>query len=354
MSPQIGQLLLIGIEGYELSPIEKELIKSTVPTGIILFKRNCQTYKQIFDLNKSIYSSFGNDDNPDPFISVDQEGGRVQRLPKDEFANYPSFREVAKLNNPEVAEKLYSYLARDLRSAGFNLNFSPVLDLDTNPDNPIIGDRSFGDSVSSVVEHAKIVTKAFASEGIISCGKHFPGHGDTDLDSHLALPTLNLSKELMVNRELAPFREMAKDGLDVIMSAHIIYPEFDHLPATLSSKTLPKLLDFIGFKGIVFSDDLEMKAIADNFSLRETISMGLEAGINIFSICKDINLWREAHEILLSLYQQEPYKQLIDSSLAKIKDFKKNKLTSSSFSMFSAEIDDQTLSSRELIKKWFS
>lgn len=274
-------LISIGFDGKQLSPSLKEMIDLGIG-GVVLFSRNIgnaeEVARLIFDIKR--YA-----DRP-IICSLDQEGGRVQRL-KDGFTPIPSMRRVGQVGNPALTRELGALIGRELRAVGVDLNFAPVLDVDTNPNNPVIGDRSFG-MVPELVAHLGVALgEGMESEGVASCGKHFPGHGDTDQDSHFGLPSLKHKRARLEKVELIPFLAWCNAGLSGVMSAHIVMEAFDgSVPATMAHRVLRELLrEQLGFEGIVFSDDMEMGAIVKFFGHEEACIRALAAGVDHFLIC---------------------------------------------------------------------
>ncbi|HEY2734712.1 MAG TPA: beta-N-acetylhexosaminidase, partial [Polyangiales bacterium] len=219
------------------------------------------------------------------FIAVDQEGGRVARL-RSPVLSLPPMRALAELEDPSLIRDAATLLGRQLQTLGFNLDFAPVLDVDTNPDNPAIGDRSFGRDPAAVVKHARAFAAGLAAGGVAACGKHFPGHGDTLLDSHFDLPRVSHPRERLERIELAPFRALQGE-LPCIMTAHVLFDALDpDRPATLSRPILQGLLrGELGFRGLIWSDDLEMKAVSDRYGVAEAACLAIEAGCDSVLIC---------------------------------------------------------------------
>jgi beta-N-acetylhexosaminidase len=195
-------------------------------------------------------------------------------------------RVLGEIDDANLTFDAASLLARQLRTLGFNLDFAPVLDIDTNPDNPVIGDRSFGREVGTVVKHARAFASGLAAGGVIACGKHFPGHGDTLLDSHFDLPRVSHPRERLDRLELAPFRALQSE-LPCIMTAHVLFDALDRdRPATLSRAIVQDVLrGELGFQGLIWSDDLEMKAISDRYGVAEAACLAIEAGCDSVLIC---------------------------------------------------------------------
>jgi beta-N-acetylhexosaminidase len=192
-------------------------------------------------------------------------------------------------------------LARGVRALGFNQDYAPVLDVDTNPDNPVIGDRSFSRDPQAVAERGAAFIQAMQAEGVAACGKHFPGHGDTQTDSHLELPRLEHDLARLEAVELPPFVEAVKAEVASIMTAHVLFPALDpEHPATLSEKVVgPLLRERLGFEGVIVSDDLEMKAVADNYAIEDSAVRAIRAGCDQLLICHDVELQARAHAALV-------------------------------------------------------
>jgi beta-N-acetylhexosaminidase len=208
-------------------------------------------------------------------------------------------RMLAAAGDPQLTRDAATVLGRQLRAIGINLDFAPVLDVDTNPQNPVIGDRAFGHSAEVVIEHALAFADGLHDGGVLSCGKHFPGHGDTDLDSHLALPTLRHDRARLDEVELRPFRAAAK-RIPSVMTAHVVFEAVDpDVPATMSPAAICKLLrEEIGFAGAVFSDDLEMKAVTERYSIEEAGVLAIEAGCDLLLVCSDLEAAARLRETL--------------------------------------------------------
>ena len=273
-------MLIIGFDGYTLPDSARRLLDSPFVSGVILFRRNVQDLEQVATLNADIEAH-----RQGLLICVDQEGGTVRRLTH-------GFQDVGPMRDIEDATDAYAAgktLGKGLSALGFNVNFAPVLDVDSNPHNPIIGSRSFSSDPHKVAELGIALHLGLQSEGIISCGKHFPGHGDTDLDSHLALPVLDITRERLDAVELVPFRAAAIAEFPMIMTAHILLPQLDpEWPATLSPRILQEILrNELSYDGVVVSDDLEMAAVAESYSTETMIHQGSKAGVDLFLMCHD-------------------------------------------------------------------
>ncbi|MGV7220457.1 MAG: beta-N-acetylhexosaminidase [Nitrospinales bacterium] len=298
---QTGQMLMAGLKGTSIDKDAEELICKYKIGGFILFGRNFENPRQLSNFICDLQSLAISKGNGTPlFISVDQEGGRVARL-KEPFTEYPFAGVLGIAKSEELAYNFGSALAKELLAVGINMDFAPVLDVNSNPENPIIGDRAFSDDPEWVARLGGAFIRAFNDEGILPVGKHFPGHGDTALDSHLDLPYVNRDVNSLEKIELHPFSKVLKNGLDVVMTAHVIYPAWDEKnPATFSKKILDDILrKRFGFDGIIISDDLEMKAIDDHYQFESIPAMGVEAGVDIFLVCHDTDRIRTLHDLLI-------------------------------------------------------
>lgn len=319
LEEKIGQMLLVGIDGTVLDDQAKRMIAEDKVGGIILYKNNIQDLKGMVSLVNSMKES--NNGNPAPlFMSIDQEGGKVSRMPK-EYASFPSNGTVGTRNDADAAEMMGKLLAREVISAGFNMNFAPVLDINSNPDNPVIGDRSFGNSAELVSTLGIAEMKGIESEDVIPVVKHFPGHGDTSVDSHLELPIVNKTAEELAKLEWLPFQAAIKEGTDAVMVAHILFPKLDpDKPASLSSKIIGELLrGEMKYQGIVITDDLTMGAIMKNYDLATAAVDTINAGSDILLIAHGYDNEKRAIESLLDHVKKGKIQETrIDESVYRI------------------------------------
>jgi beta-N-acetylhexosaminidase len=298
----VGQLLWIGFEGTELpDAVAGRIAASEVGAAVLFRPRNMVSPEQVLALNAALHAAAPAD--APLFIAVDQEGGRVQRLraPATEWPPMLRLGELAERDETaavDLARSVGKALGDELAAVGFDVDFAPVLDVHTNEANPIIGDRAFSTDPARVALLAGAFAEGLAAAGILGCGKHFPGHGDTHLDSHLALPRVSHPRERLDAVELLPFHRVR--GLPMIMTAHVIFDAIEPgVPATFSAAAINILRAELGFDGLVVSDDLEMKAIADNYGIAESVERGLLAGCDTFLLCKDEALQQQAFEALL-------------------------------------------------------
>jgi beta-N-acetylhexosaminidase len=287
---------MVGFPGPQVDSDFAALMKDGI-FGAILFKRNVGSARETAQLCRDIKTRADR-----PFIlSVDQEGGRVARLRGAPFTTLPPLRELGQRGDEKLALQAGQLLAHELRAVGFDWDFAPVLDVDTNPANPVIGDRSFGREAEAVGRLGVALARGLEAGGVASCGKHFPGHGDTTTDSHHTLPRLAHDLERLRRVELVPFQAFARAGLASLMTAHVLFEAIEPgLPATMSRRVLHGVLrEELGFDGVLVSDDLEMKAIADHYSVEEAAVQGTLAGVDLFLVCHSAAVQRRAIEALV-------------------------------------------------------
>ena len=281
LETQAARLISVGFQGKAMTDELFRLIARGVG-GVIFFSRNVGQPAEVAHTTASLKRAAGR-----PLvIALDQEGGLVARL-RQGFTEVPPMRSVGATGDPELARQVGAVIGREVRAVGFDMNYAPVLDVDTNPQNPVIASRSFGRTPELVSDMGVALFAGLESAGVGACGKHFPGHGDTSQDSHLTLPRLPHSLERLEQVELKPFAAAARAGIPSLMTAHVIFEPLDPVhPATMSRAVLRGLLrERLGYDGLVVSDDLEMRAIADHFGVEETVVRGLNAGVDHFLCC---------------------------------------------------------------------
>ena len=284
LDEKIGQMLLVGIEGTRLDESAKRMISEDKVGGIILYANNISDLQGMVKLNNHLKET--NVHNPAPlFISVDQEGGKVSRMPK-EFVSIPSNRTVGNTNKANLAQTMGELLGRELTTTGFNVDFAPVMDINSNPQNPVIGDRSFGSSADRVTKMGLAEIKGLRNSGVIPVVKHFPGHGDTSVDSHMELPVVNKTSQQLAKLEWIPFKAAIKDEVEAVMVAHILFPKIDpKRPASLSKVIIgDQLRGEMGYTGVVITDDLTMGAIVKHYSLETAAIDTIKAGSDVLLI----------------------------------------------------------------------
>ncbi|ULG73536.1 glycoside hydrolase family 3 N-terminal domain-containing protein [Macrococcus brunensis] len=282
LEEKIYQSLILGFDGTAMTPELNDRLQKKLG-GVILFSRNIESVTQTQGLNHSIA---GAQTEIPPFIGVDQEGGRVNRLPR-ELGNTADAYTLAQ-SGSEAVHSAGKWNGQMLKLLGFNLDFSTVLDIWTNPANTVIGNRSFGTTAEAVTKNASAFNKGLHSEGIVTVGKHFPGHGDTFLDSHLALPVSEADMNRLKKVELVPFNNL-QDEIDMMMVSHIVVSKLDALPSSLSAVVTKDVLQKeLGFDGVVITDDLAMGAIADRYTKGEAAAMAIQAGNTMVLIGSDV------------------------------------------------------------------
>jgi beta-N-acetylhexosaminidase len=292
-----GQLLVVGFAGQEAPPALCDALAAGERAGVVLFRRNlipgAAGVAALQKLCASLASA--SPSGCPPLVAIDEEGGRVARLSPPALT-IPPMRRLGDAGDLALIERVADAVARELACLGVSMNFAPVVDVDTNPDNPIIGDRAFSNEPERVVELAAAYLRGLRSGGVASCLKHYPGHGDTLLDSHLALPTVAHDRARLESVELVPFRRLAADA-DSMMTAHIVYPALDpSCPATLSPRIATELLRReLGFEGVLFSDDLEMQAIQGHASWGDSAVAALLAGCDLLLVCSRSDAQAEVH-----------------------------------------------------------
>jgi beta-N-acetylhexosaminidase len=280
---QIGRLLIAGFEGHQV-PVElKALTREFGLGGVILFARNIEAPEQVAEL--SYEASRMVPDFP-LWVSVDQEGGRVARL-KAPFTEWPAAATLGRSGDVALAERFARALAAELKAVGITLDYAPVLDVLTNPKNPVIGDRAISEKAVDAARLGAAIVRSLQGEGVAACGKHFPGHGDTQVDSHLELPIVEHPVERMRQVEFLPFKAAIDADVATVMTAHVLAPALDEKrPATLSHRVVTGLLrGELGFEGVILSDDLEMKAIAAEYAVPTAAVLAVEAGCDGVLIC---------------------------------------------------------------------
>ncbi len=291
-----ARLFLVGFKDRTVSPELAALVRDGV-LGAILFSRNIGTVAETTELLAELKRSAGR-----PFLtSVDQEGGRVARFRGAPFTAVPPMRVLGQYADATLAERVGRLLAYELRALGIDWDFAPVLDVDTNPANPVIADRALGSDPETVATLGVALARGLEAGGVASCAKHFPGHGDTHMDSHHTLPVLAHGLERLRSVELVPFRRYAEAGLAAVMTAHVRFAALgDELPATLSRRALTDILrGELGFRGVCVSDDLEMKAVSEQMSVEEATVQGARAGVDVFLVCENADVQRRCLEALV-------------------------------------------------------
>lgn len=271
---KLYQMFILGLEGDGY----RQALQNGLG-GIIFFSKDITSVEQFQNLTLEIKK----ESKISPFLSIDQEGGRVERTENIHNGKRYLSAKYAFEKGKEFLAKQTDDIAKELKSYGINLNFAPCIDVNTNPNNPIIGERAFSDNSDDVIWGEKIVTAEYRKNGIIPCVKHFPGHGDANADSHLTLPEINMDFIELENVHIKPFRYAINDGIEMVMVAHLHVPHFekDIIPTSLSRNAIAYLRNKLGFKGVIVSDDMIMKGVA-KFGGVQACEMGIRAGLNMF------------------------------------------------------------------------
>jgi beta-N-acetylhexosaminidase len=295
---EIGQLLIGSVPGRVVPPEVCALAREFQLGGVTIFSRNIEGPDQIEDLSAEVQRL--GEDLP-LWVAVDQEGGRVARL-EHPFTIWPSMAALGRSGDIELAARFASALAAELRAVGISLDFAPVLDIHTNLANPVIGDRALAEDADSVARLGAALVRGLQAGGVAACGKHFPGHGDTSLDSHLDLPVVEQPPDRLRRVECVPFRAAVEAGVAFIMTAHVLVPTIDaERPATLSPSIVRAILrEEIGYEGVILSDALEMKAISDRWPVPDAAVSAILAGCDGVLVCNgDIATQVEVIEALI-------------------------------------------------------
>jgi len=292
----LGQKLVFGFHGDTLSEEFVSLIKEYKIGNVILFLRNVKSASQLRRLCGEIQSLIQQETGYPAFIIIDQEGGMVTRLPRD-AVTVPCAMSLAATGDPGNAEKASQITIRQLQGLGANFNMAPVLDVNNNPGNPVIGIRSFGDQPERVGDFGLAALRPYEGSGILCCGKHFPGHGDTAVDSHLGIPKVDKSLEELEKTELVPFRRAIEGGIPAIMISHVMFPQLEpkQVPCTMSREIITGLLkEKLGFRGLVLTDCMEMLAIQNHYGTPQGVVASIQAGVDLAEISSTLSLERDA------------------------------------------------------------
>jgi Beta-glucosidase-related glycosidases len=285
LDEKIGQMVMSGVDGYTLGDTTIKMIKNYHVGGFIILGENVKNSSQLLELVNSLKTANSNNKIP-LFLSIDQEGGRIDRMPA-EIKRLPANKAVGGVNNSNFSYGLGGILAEELKAFGLNMDFAPVMDINSNPNNPVIGDRSFGSNPDIVAKLGLRTMDGIKSGGIIPVIKHFPGHGDTSVDSHVGLPSVNNDMNRLNSFELVPFAQAVKDGADAVMVAHILLPKIDpKYPASMSETIINGVLrENLNFDGVVITDDMTMGAITKNYNIGDAAVKSVNAGCDIVLVC---------------------------------------------------------------------
>lgn len=305
ITTKIGQHFVCGFPGTSMDAAFIEAVRTHKIANVILFGRNIESKEQVRRLCADIQALVRAECGTDAIIGIDQEGGMSTRLSED-CTNTPTAMALSATGESSSAYEAGAITGTELKALGINCNFSPVLDVNSNRDNPVIGVRSYGDTKERVIEHALAMAEGLQSKGILAVGKHFPGHGDTHLDSHLTLPKV-LSDSDELQEHIAPFRAAINNGIQGIMSSHILFPSLEkkEVPATMSRAILTGFLkDELLFKGLVFTDCMEMQAIGRYYGTVKASLAALQAGADMVLISHHVSLACKAVDLVGQALEQ--------------------------------------------------
>lgn len=290
---KLAQMFMLGVPDVDLGKAAQEFLQDYRPGGVIYFAHNYETPALVCELSQAIQATRAKT-TPPLFIAVDHEGGRVQRFKKP-FTHFPEPAVIGACDSPKLAFQVAEVMAKELRAVGVNIDFYPLCDIHTRANNPVIGRRAFGSDPELVAKIASAMVRGFVAQGMVSTIKHFPGHGDTTVDSHIALPFVDQTWEQLLERELKPFIRCIKGRVDMIMTAHIQNNNLDSVyPATLSYSTLTtKLRRELRFQRLIITDDMQMDAISKHYGDEDAIALAIKAGSDVI-LYRDIESGRKA------------------------------------------------------------
>lgn len=327
-SREIGQLLIGSFIGTSMPAEWRSLAREFDFGGAILFSRNVEVPEQVAELAASV-EGVGRD--MPAWVSIDQEGGRVARL-TEPFTRWPPMAVLGRAGSENLAQRFARALARELEAVGITLDFAPVLDIHTNPKNPVIGDRALAQRADEVARLGAVIVRTLQSEGVAACGKHFPGHGDTSTDSHVELPLVEHSPDRLKAVEFEPFRAAIREKVAFIMTAHLLVPAVDdERPATLSPAMIQGMLrDELGYDGVILSDDLEMKAISVRMPVATAAVQAIRAGCDGVLVCSgNVDIQAETLEALVKAVESgEISGARIDDAMRRLRSVKERFLAS--------------------------
>ena len=311
LKEKLYQMFILGLDGGNYKQALKEGLG-----GVIFFTKDIQSAEQFKNLTKEIK----NQSKTPPFLSIDQEGGRVERTENIHNGKKYLSAKFACEKGKDFLTAQTEEIAQELVSYGINLNFAPCIDTNTNPNNPIIGERAFSSNPDEVIKCEKIVSGIYRKSGIIPCVKHFPGHGDANADSHLTLPKIDLPLQEMEQTHIKPFKSAINNGIEMIMAAHLHCTCFEKepIPTSLSKNALSYLREKLGFNGVIISDDMVMKGVSA-FGEVEACEMAIKAGVNLF-------IYRFSDEKTINIIEKIYQKAIIDDELKGNIEFSYNKI----------------------------
>jgi len=326
---KIGQLFMFGIQGLEITDETIELIRTYKVGNVILFSRNIESSKQLYQLNQSLQKLAYEHIGIPMFISIDQEGGMVTRIKNDQLY-FPGAMTLSAYDDVDATYQAGYDMGQLLHTLGMNMNLAPVLDVNHNPNNPVIGIRSYGDDPKQVSKHGLAFMKGLEKH-LLATGKHFPGHGNTHVDSHLGLPTVDATLEELNQLDLIPFKKAIDENISALMTAHIHFPKIEEhgLPATLSKRILTDLLrNEMGFKGLIVTDGMQMDAISKIYGTVKGCELSILAGADMSLICHSNQLQIETINHFKKLYQQGILTdEILNERVTRILDYKAKRIS---------------------------
>ncbi|WP_188540855.1 beta-N-acetylhexosaminidase [Paenibacillus segetis] len=330
LDQKIGQLFICGFHSLVPDDQIKKLISEFHVGGVVYFRRNIESVEQLAALSHSLQQIPRSTPDIPLFISIDQEGGMVSRLDHDGVSRIQGNMALGAANNLELTEGAAVLAAKEMLKLGINLNFAPCVDVNNNPMNPVIGVRSFGEDPVRVAEHGAAAIRGYQSQGVSATAKHFPGHGDTAVDSHLGLAVVPHDKERLNQIELLPFRKAIEEGVDVMMTAHVIFPAFEpeEIPATLSRRVLHDLLrEEMGYEGLIITDCLEMHAISEHYGIANGAVRAIQAGADIVLVSHTLEGQVQAIQAVRDAVAQGILtEEQIDESVRRVLELKAKRL----------------------------
>lgn len=297
----VGRMFVVGFQGTSAPDYVLEWLREGHIGGVILFARNVESPAQLAALTHSLHQAASRP----ILIGIDQEGGTVARL-RAGFSEIPSAMALSNANDEGLCQACYAVLGTEMHALGINWDYAPVLDISYNKDNPTVGTRSFGTKASRVSRYASAAVRGLQEAGVAACAKHFPGLGNTAIDTHLALPTIDTPLAQLLQDDLAPYRAVIQQGIASLMTTHTIYATLDdQYPATLSPHVIQRLIrEELRFDGVVTSDCMEMKAIADHYEAGAYAALGALAGLDVILVSHTRSVQEEAYRGLLAAVQQ--------------------------------------------------
>ncbi|MFC1855977.1 beta-N-acetylhexosaminidase [Thermodesulfobacteriota bacterium] len=328
---KLAQMLIVGIDGTSVDESSKALVLSTKVGGIILYSKNTLTANDTFNLTYALQELAAKNSLP-LFIAIDEEHGRVSRI-KSGTTHFVDMATIGRLDDLSVVKEIASITSRELIACGINMNFAPVCDVNVNPENEVIGDRSFSSDPDVVAKMVTAYIEEGKKHGMIVCAKHFPGHGDTKIDSHFKLPKVDKDFDALKKCELIPFEAAIKVDVPCIMTAHILFNKISDMPATMSKEIIKGILiDEFWYNGVIISDDMDMAAIADNYGMTEAFILAINAGVNMFIVSNMLKHITDIDKLLgdleAAVNSGDIAMKMVDESVEKIFKLKKKYINS--------------------------